>query len=51
MIASYGATKGIKLFEVDKKKRMVWTYSGPYRVHHFQVLSTNGKKLKGQPLK
>jgi hypothetical protein len=51
MIASYGATKGIKLFEVDKKNRMVWTYSGPYRVHHFQVLSTNGKKLKGQPLK
>ncbi|HEX5667621.1 MAG TPA: hypothetical protein VFX73_02395, partial [Chitinophagaceae bacterium] len=51
MIASYGATKGIKLFEVDKKNRMVWTYSGPYRVHHFQVLSTNGKKLKGQTLK
>jgi hypothetical protein len=51
MIASYGSTKGIKLFEVDKKNRMVWTYSGPYRVHHFQVLSTNGKKLNGQPLK
>lgn len=51
MIASYGATKGIKLFEVDKKNRMVWHYSGPYRVHHFQILTTNGKKLKGQPLK
>ena len=51
MIASYGASKGIKLFEVDKKKKMVWSYSGPYRIHHFQVLTTNGKKLKGEPLK
>lgn len=51
MIASYGASKGIKLFEVDENKKIVWQYSGPYRVHHFQVLTTNGKKLKGQPLK
>ncbi len=51
MITSYGATKGIKLFEVDKKKKMVWSYSGPYRAHHFQVLTTNGKKINGSPLK
>lgn len=51
MIASYGASKGIKLFEVDKKNQLVWSYSGPYRVHHFQVLTTNGKKVKGPPLK
>ncbi|HSF46408.1 MAG TPA: hypothetical protein VLA58_10375, partial [Chitinophagaceae bacterium] len=39
MIASYGAAKdAIKLFEVDQHKKMVWKYSGPYRVHHFQVL-------------
>lgn len=48
VIASYGAKKGIKLFEVNRKKEMVWSYSG-YRVHHFQVLSTNGKALKGIP--
>ena len=50
VIASYGANEGIRLFEVDNHKKMVWTYKG-YRVHEFQVLSTNGKKLKGNPLK
>ena len=50
VIASYGAKEGIKLFEVNKKKKMIWSYSG-YRVHHFQVLSTNGKALKGPPYK
>jgi hypothetical protein len=51
MIASYGASKGIKLFEVDQNNKIVWQYSGPFRVHHFQVLTTNGKKLKGEALK
>lgn len=50
VIASYGAKEGIKLFEVDRDKNMVWTYTG-YNVHHFQVLTTNGKPLKGTPLK
>lgn len=50
VIASYGAKEGIKLFEVNRKKEMIWSYSG-YRVHHFQVLSTNGKALNGTPYK
>jgi hypothetical protein len=50
VIASYGANEGIRLFEVDKKKTVVWSYSG-YRVHDFQILTTNGKPLKGTPLK
>jgi hypothetical protein len=50
VIASYGANEGIRLFEVDNNKKIVWTYKG-YRVHEFQVLSTNGKMLKGNPLK
>lgn len=50
VIASYGANEGIRLFEVDKKKRMVWSYSG-YRVHDFQILTTNGRPLEGTPLK
>lgn len=50
VIASYGAQKGIKIFEVTPDKHMVWTYSG-YRAHHFQILTTNGKPVKGIPLK
>lgn len=50
VIASYAAQDGIKLFEVNRKKEMVWSYSG-YRVHHFQILTTNGKRVKGTPMK
>ena len=51
VIASYGAQEGIKLFEVNSQKEMVWSYDGDYRVHHFQILSTNGEKLAGPVLK
>ena len=51
VIASYGAKEGIKLFEVSKEKEIVWDYSGEHRVHHFQILSTNGKPLNSKPLK
>jgi len=50
VIASYGASDGIRLFEVDNNKKIVWTYNG-YGAHEFQILTTNGKKLKGSPLK
>jgi hypothetical protein len=29
----------------------VWSYDGPHRVHHFQILSTNGEPLTGKILK
>ncbi|MDA0193593.1 MAG: hypothetical protein O2887_03355 [Bacteroidetes bacterium] len=51
VIASYGAEDGIKLFEVTRGKEMVWSYSGEYRVHHFQILTTNGKPIEGKPMK
>ena len=47
VIASYHAQEGIKLFEVNQEKEIVWSYSGPFRVHHFQILTTNGVKLEG----
>ena len=50
VIASYGAKEGIKLFEVNRDKKIVWSYSG-HNVHHFQILTTNGKPLEGTPLK
>ncbi|MFT7035077.1 MAG: hypothetical protein ACJA2S_003599 [Cyclobacteriaceae bacterium] len=50
VIASYHASDGIKLFELNKKKKMVWKYMG-YKVHHFQILTTNGKPVKGTPMK
>jgi len=50
VIASYGAKKGVKLFEIDQDKNMVWSYTD-FNVHHFQILTTNGKTIQGQPLK
>ncbi|NND05539.1 MAG: hypothetical protein HKN87_04085 [Saprospiraceae bacterium] len=51
VIASYAAKEGIKLFEVTPEKEIVWQYEGPHRVHHFQILTTNGSKVNGKPLK
>lgn len=51
VIASYGAKKdGVKLLEVTPDKKIVWTYENN-KAHHFQILTTNGKPLKGTPLK
>ena len=50
VIASYASKGPIKLLEVDTDKNVVWNYSG-HNVHHFQILTTNGKPLKGVPLK
>jgi len=47
VIASYGAKSGIKLFEITREKKIVWKYEGEHRVHHFQILTTNGKPLRG----
>jgi Mal s 1 allergenic protein-like len=53
VIACYGqqAANGIKLFEVAPDKTIVWSYSGPFHVHDFQILTTNGEQLPGPPLK
>lgn len=51
VIASYGATQGVKVLEVSPDKKIVWQYSGPERAHEIQVLTTNGQPLEGKPLK
>ena len=57
VIASYAAGKknpnAPKLFEVSKDKKVVWKYSDGKKVgvHHFQIISSDGKKLSGSPMK
>jgi len=51
VIASYHREEGVKMFEITPQKEIVWTYEGPHRVHHFQILTTNGQKLQGPLLK
>ncbi len=54
VITAYNAKPGqIKLFEVTREKKIVWTYTdqrGP-GIHHFQILDTNGKPVVGRPLR
>ena len=47
----HAAANQIKLLEVTRDKKIVWTYSDGKRsgIHHFQILETNGKKLEGRP--
>jgi len=53
VIASYGqGGKGVKLFEVTREKKVVWTYSSDRAgVHQVHVLETNGKPVEGAPLR
>lgn len=51
VIASYGAQKGTKIFEITRDKQVVWKYKGPHRAHHIQILTTNGKPFEGPPLR
>ncbi|HLY09667.1 MAG TPA: PQQ-binding-like beta-propeller repeat protein [Planctomycetota bacterium] len=53
VIASYGqGGKGVKLFEVTREKKVVWTWTSDRPgVHQVQVIETNGKPLDGAPLR
>ncbi len=51
VVASYHREEGVKLFEITREKEIVWTYEGPNRVHHFQILTTNGVPIEGRPMK
>lgn len=53
VIGSHGANTGISMVEVTPENKIVWTSDHPFAagVHHFQILSTNGVKEPGMPLK
>lgn len=53
VIGSHGANAGTSMVEVTPENKIVWTSDHPLAagVHHFQILTTNGKKEPGIPLK
>jgi len=53
VIGCHGASSGISMIEVTPDKKIVWTSAHPLAagVHHFQILTTNGKPEPGMPLK
>ncbi len=51
VICSYHSDKPIKIFEVTRDKKIVWTYTGKHKAHEIQVLTTNGKPIEGKPQK
>ena len=53
VIGSHGASQGISMVEVTPERKIVWTSDHPLAasVHHFQILTTNGKPEPGMPLK
>ena len=54
VIASYGAKPDegiVKIFELTRNKKVVWSYSGKHRAHEIHVLTTNGQPVEGKPLR
>lgn len=51
VICSYHSDRPIKIFEITRDKKIVWTYTGKHKAHEVQVLTTNGKPIEGKPMK
>lgn len=51
IICSYHSDRPIKIFEVTRDKKIVWTYTGKHKAHEVHVLTTNGKPIEGKPMK
>jgi hypothetical protein len=53
VVGSHAATTGISMIEVTPENKIVWSSDHPMAagVHHFQILSTNGKREPGRPAK
>ena len=50
---SHAASTGVSMVEVTRENKIVWMSDHPLAagVHHFQILTTNGKPEPGMPLK
>ncbi|MFN3652114.1 MAG: hypothetical protein ACK47B_21265 [Armatimonadota bacterium] len=54
VITSYRAKPNeTRLTEITRDKQIVWTYTDdrPGGIHHFQILDTNGERLRGRPMR
>lgn len=53
VIGSHAASQGISMVEVTPEHNIVWTSDHPLAagVHHFQILTTDGRPEPGMPLK
>ncbi|MBN8248163.1 MAG: hypothetical protein J0L84_12055 [Verrucomicrobia bacterium] len=53
VVGSHAAIKGVSMIELTPDRRIVWSSDHPAAagVHHFQILTTNGKPEPGMPLK
>lgn len=54
VFTSYASkAKELRLIEVTREKKVVWTYTDDRKsgIHHFQILDTNGKKLDGAAMR
>ena len=53
VVGSHAASTGVSMVELTPEKKIVWTSEHPFAagVHHFQILTTNGKPEPGLPLK
>lgn len=53
VIGSHAASTGVSMVELNPARQIVWTSDHPLAagVHHFQILTTNGKAEPGMPQK
>lgn len=54
VVTSYaGGAAGVKLIEVTREKKVVWSYRDTknHGIHHFQILTTDGKPVAGVAMK
>ncbi|MBM3849990.1 MAG: hypothetical protein FJ396_07345 [Verrucomicrobia bacterium] len=53
VVGSHAANEGTSMVELNRDRKIVWTSDHPLAagVHHFQILTTNGRQEPGVPMK